>query len=143
MYFQELYEQMQKKESDNILYIPPMPKFSTYTPVTMETFLAWRRKFDQEQYEIKKRQRQFVEKEELMNKISGKHFFMEKKKQGERRGEEEEEKLDDEDALEIDNYQEEQEEEEDENMNVTLHSLTFSSTATTRKTTTKKLSDLC
>lgn len=31
-----------------------MPKFATNTPVTEETFLIWKRKFEQELFELKK-----------------------------------------------------------------------------------------
>lgn len=60
-----------------------MPKFSTFTPVTIETFMAWKKKFDQEMYEQKRKSKQFLLQEELSRKISGKHFFDKKKHQAE------------------------------------------------------------
>jgi hypothetical protein len=57
--FQNEYENFQKRETDNILYIPPMPKFATSTPVTEETFLVWKRKFEQELFEAKKQTAKF------------------------------------------------------------------------------------
>ncbi|CAK62269.1 unnamed protein product (macronuclear) [Paramecium tetraurelia] len=68
MYLQELYDQQNSKPDDNYIYIPPMPKFATNTPL-------WKKKFDQEIYEIKKREKNFNQVEEMMKKISGKQYF--------------------------------------------------------------------
>ncbi|CAD8045199.1 unnamed protein product [Paramecium primaurelia] len=75
MYLQELYDQQNSKTEDNYIYIPPMPKFATNTPVTLESFTIWKKKFDQEIYEIKKREKNFTQLEEMMKKISGKQYF--------------------------------------------------------------------
>lgn len=34
------------------------PKFATYTPVTADNFLNWKRAFDQEMLELKKKKKQ-------------------------------------------------------------------------------------
>lgn len=34
------------------------PKFATYTPVTSDNFLNWKRAFDQEMLELKKKKKQ-------------------------------------------------------------------------------------
>lgn len=49
------------------------PKFSTYTPVTVESFLAWKKEFDAKN-KLKK-----VEKKEAETKVTGKEWFLGKK----------------------------------------------------------------
>ena len=84
-----------------------MPKFATFTQVTYENFIAWKKKFDAEMYEVKKRQKGFVE-EELNLKPSGRQFFLKEKQKAV-----EEELVDDEDAEEVEDYEEEDEQEYD------------------------------
>jgi hypothetical protein len=64
------YEDNSKRSTENVLYIPPMPKFATNTPVTEEAFLTWKRKFEAELYEQKKLAGKALDDDAII-KISG------------------------------------------------------------------------
>lgn len=51
------------------------PKFATYTPVTLESFTAWKKDFDARN-KLKK-----IEKKETEVKVSGKKWFLGKKEE--------------------------------------------------------------
>lgn len=74
-----------------------MPKFSTYTQVTVESFLAWKKKFDAEIYEAKRRIKHYSVEEEFLSKLTGKMYFEKVKDKNDK----DEEELNDEDAEEL------------------------------------------
>ncbi|KAM3143333.1 hypothetical protein pb186bvf_004665 [Paramecium bursaria] len=77
-YEQDRFDNVNKTGDDNQFYIPNMPKFQTFTQVTMETFTEWKKKFDQELYELKRKSKQFELDQQLKQKQSGKSYFEEK-----------------------------------------------------------------
>jgi hypothetical protein len=52
-----------------------MPTFSTITPVTEDTFLVWKRKFELELWEEKKIQNKGLFQEDDKIKITGRQYF--------------------------------------------------------------------
>ena len=66
--------------------------------MTVESFLAWKKKFDAEIYEAKRRIKHFSVEEEFISKLTGKMYFEKIKDKNEKV---EEEDLNDDDAEEL------------------------------------------
>ncbi|EGR30542.1 rWD repeat protein [Ichthyophthirius multifiliis] len=97
-----LQQKEQAVEKQKIIY--HRPTFDTYTPCTIENFLVWKAKFDDELNKLKVKQ----QKEEEL-RLSGKQFFLKNKgeiKEPEPEEEEEEEEDEDYDQQEDAEYEE-------------------------------------
>lgn len=91
-----------------------MPKFSTYTLVTLESFLGWKKKFDAEIYEQKRRLKTFTLEEEFFNKLTGKTYFEKVREKSDKVEYEEDINDDDAEELQEDDYESEDDQDEDE-----------------------------
>lgn len=83
-------EKNKKEEKAKIIY--HRPTFETYTPCTLENFLAWKAKFDDELARLKSKNPKDDE-----TKLTGKQFFLKNKDHPLKEPEEEEEEEDEDD----------------------------------------------